>query len=109
MQTSLVIPCFNESRGIPELLARCQEFIGEKSIEVIIVDNGSSDDTQKVLEPLLLKYSFVKLVNVTDNQGYGHGILSGLNGASGDILAWTHADLQTDPGDIIKALEFFEK
>ena len=109
MKTSLIIPCFNESRGIPALLARCQEIIGERDIEVVIVDNGSSDDTQEVLAPLLQKYSFVTLINVAVNKGYGYGILSGLKGASGNILAWTHADLQTDPGDIIKALEFFEE
>jgi len=109
MKTSLVIPCFNESKGIPELLARCQEVIGERAIEIVIVDNGSSDDTQQVLRPLLQKYSFVTLVNVAVNQGYGYGILSGLKGASGDILAWTHADLQTDPGDIVEALDFFEE
>lgn len=108
MKTSLVIPCFNESSGIPALLARCQEIIGERDIEIVIVDNGSSDDTQEILVPLLKKYSFVTLINVAVNKGYGYGILSGLKGASGDILAWTHADLQTDPGDIIKALEFFE-
>ena len=109
MKTSLVIPCFNESRGIPELLNRCQEIIGKRDIEIVIVDNGSSDDTQEILAPLLRNYSFVTLVNVTVNKGYGYGILSGLEGSSGDILAWTHADLQTDPGDIIKALELFEE
>ena len=109
MKASLIIPCFNEGKGISALLARCQEVIGERNIEIVIVDNGSSDDTQQILTPLLKKYSFVTVVSVFVNQGYGHGILSGLKGASGDILAWTHADLQTDPGDIIKALDFFEK
>ena len=43
------------------------------------------------------------------NQGYGHGIISGLDVATGDILSWTHADLQTDPKDILKGIEIFEK
>jgi glycosyltransferase involved in cell wall biosynthesis len=109
MKISLVIPCYNESKGIPALLARCQEIVGDRDIEVVIVDNGSSDDTQEILESLLQKFSFVTLVNVTVNQGYGYGILAGLKGASGDILAWTHADLQTDPGDVVKALDFFKE
>jgi glycosyltransferase involved in cell wall biosynthesis len=109
LKISLIIPCFNESRGISALLARCQEVIEGEDVEIIIVDNGSSDDTQETIKPLLQKYSFVKLVNVSVNQGYGYGILSGLNSASGDILAWTHADLQTDPGDIVEALGFFKK
>ena len=109
LKLSLIIPCFNESRCLPALLTRCQEIIGDRDIEIVIVDNGSNDDTQEVLAPLLEKYIFVTLVNVSVNKGYGHGILSGLRGASGDILAWTHADLQTDPSDIIIALEFFKE
>ena len=42
------------------------------------------------------------------NQGYGFGILAGLGAASGNILAWTHADLQTNPVDIIEGLELFD-
>ena len=109
MRTSLIIPCFNESKSIPALLDCCQEFIGDRDIEIVIVDNGSNDNTQEVLGPLLLKYTFVTLINVNINKGYGHGILEGLRGASGVILGWTHADLQTDPADVIKALEFFER
>jgi len=109
LKLSLVIPCFNESRCLPALLTRCQEIIGDRDIEVVIVDNGSNDDTQEVLALLLEKYTFVTLVNVSVNKGYGHGILEGLKGSSGEILGWTHADLQTDPGDIVEALDFFEE
>lgn len=109
MKTSLVIPCFNESKSIPELLLRCQQAVGDKDIEIVIVDNGSNDNTQQVLRPLLQKYPFTTLVYLEVNQGYGHGIIAGLQKASGDILAWTHADLQTDPKDIVKALAFFEE
>jgi polyisoprenyl-phosphate glycosyltransferase len=109
LKLSLIIPCFNESKSIPVLLTRCQEFIGDRNIEIVIVDNGSNDNTQKVLEPLLTKYTFVTLINVRVNKGYGYGVLEGLRGASGEILGWTHADLQTDPGDVVKALEFFKR
>jgi len=109
MKASLVIPCFNEGKSIPALLARCEEIICDRDIEIIIVDNGSTDDTKQILAPLLLKYSFATLISLSINKGYGNGILEGLKGSSGVILGWTHADLQTDPGDIIKALEFFEE
>jgi glycosyltransferase involved in cell wall biosynthesis len=108
MKTSLIIPCFNEGKSIPALLARCQEIIGDRDIEIVIVDNGSNDDTQEILTPLLEKYTFTTLVNVSINKGYGNGILEGLKKSSGVILGWTHADLQTDPGDVVKAVEFFE-
>jgi glycosyltransferase involved in cell wall biosynthesis len=110
MKLSIIIPCFNEAENLPFLLKRCKEvFIEGSSVEVVIVDNGSTDNTPIILDNLSSSIPFVTCVAVDKNLGYGHGIISGLEGASGNILAWTHADLQTDPGDIIKALEFFEK
>jgi len=46
---------------------------------------------------------------VPANQGYGFGILSGLHAAQGEILAWTHADLQTDPEDALRGLGLFNR
>ncbi len=106
---SVVIPCYNEAKNIPALLSRCNSVINKKNTEIIIVNNGSNDNTQEVLDTLLLEYGFVTMVNVSVNKGYGHGILEGLKVASGTILGWTHADLQTDPKDAIQALDFFEK
>ena len=47
-------------------------------------------------------------INIQNNKGYGYGILSGLKEANGDILSWTHADLQTDLLDVLKGLSIFE-
>ncbi len=104
---SLVIPCYNESESIPELLASCNKAFCGKDIEVIIVDNGSTDNTQKVVCKLLNEYKFVTLVSVQKNIGYGHGIVQGLKKASGEIIGWTHADLQTNPADAIQGMQFF--
>ena len=103
---SLVIPCFNESQNLPLLLNRCSEVIYDDQIEIIIVDNGSTDDTDKVLNSLSPQFPFMKRVKVEKNEGYGHGIISGLKKASGEIVGWTHADMQTDPADALKGLEF---
>jgi glycosyltransferase involved in cell wall biosynthesis len=109
VKASLVIPCFNESKSLPELLKKCENAFYGKDIEVIIVDNGSTDNTQEVLKALLKHYSFVVSVKVEKNIGYGSGILHGLYCAKGEILGWTHADLQTDPNDFNKGLIFFEE
>ncbi|MFP3686180.1 glycosyltransferase, partial [Bacillus sp. SIMBA_026] len=53
--------------------------------------------------------SRIRTVRVEKNQGYGFGILSGLRAAEGRILAWTHADMQTDPADALKGLALFEQ
>lgn len=106
---SIVIPCFNEAKNIPLILERFAVFMTRDDIELILVNNGSLDDSQDVLDLLLPKFPFARTTRVLKNQGYGFGILAGLNVAVGDYLCWTHADLQTDPYDVIRALEIVEQ
>ena len=108
MKLSLVIPCYNEMENIPLLLERCKEVSNRAGCEVILVDNGSTDDSPKVLRELLPKYPGCRSVRVERNQGYGFGILAGLESAKGEIIGWTHADMQTDPQDALRGMEFFE-
>lgn len=109
MKFSLIIPCYNEAANLPLLLDRCKEVAHRPDIEVILVDNGSADNSPEVLVSLLPQYPGCRSVRVEKNQGYGFGILTGLRAASGDILGWTHADMQTDPQDALRGLELFEK
>ncbi len=107
---SIAVPCYNEEKNIPLIIAAFKKAVGErKNIEVILVNNGSTDDSQNVFERELKEEKLFKLVNVTKNQGYGFGILSGLEAASGNVLAWTHADMQTDPSDVIKGFDLYEE
>ena len=105
---SIVIPCFNEEENIPLIFNKLKEFQNYKNIEVILVNNGSTDKTYDKIKEFHKNFSFIRLVNLPFNQGYGGGIISGLKIAKGEILAWTHADMQTDPLDILKGLKFFE-
>lgn len=106
---SIVMPCYNESKSIPYILDRFAQVIGERAIDVVLVDNGSFDETPAVLSALLPIYHFAKTTRVENNQGYGFGILSGLHVAAGEFLGWTHADLQTDPSDVIRAYDMICK
>jgi glycosyltransferase involved in cell wall biosynthesis len=108
---SIIIPCYNESKSLPRLFDACfSAIIDRNDIEYIFVNNGSNDDTQIVLDQLLSQkeYSLGKSVIIPINKGYGFGILQGLSVAEGRILAWTHADLQTDPKDVILAYESYK-
>jgi glycosyltransferase involved in cell wall biosynthesis len=111
MKLSVIIPCYNESGNLKILFECLTKVVSGRSIEIIFVDNGSTDNSNEVFEQLLEKTdsNVFKLHTVKENQGYGYGILSGLSVALGEVLAWTHADLQTDPFDVIRALELFEK
>ena len=105
---SVILPCFNESRNLPHVLEKFNKVINRDDIEIICVDNGSTDNTLNILEELIPKYSFAKLEKVKVNKGYGYGIKCGLNVAQGKYLSWTHADMQTDPNDVIRALNIIE-
>lgn len=107
---SIVVPCFNEEKNIPFILDNFNILIADKPhIELILVDNGSTDNTSNLIDQEILKnnYKFVKKVTVNKNIGYGFGILTGLKEAKGKILSWTHADLQTDPQDVLRAYEVY--
>lgn len=109
LKLSIVIPCFNEAKNLPLILDRFQQVLTRTDLEVILVNNGSSDESEQVLAELLPRFPFARAVKVDINQGYGFGILAGLAAASGEYLGWTHADLQTDPGDVLKALALIEQ
>ena len=104
---SIVVPCYNEAKTLPTLLKRFSEVIA-KDAELIVVDNGSTDDTKNILSSLLAEYSFARAVTVEKNIGYGFGILSGLRAGRGEFLSWTHADMQTDPKDVMTAYELIK-
>jgi len=108
MKLSVIVPCYNESKNIPLILDRFKAVIRD-DVELVLVNNGSNDDSEEVMDKLLPKYSFARTVKVEVNQGYGYGILAGLRAAKGEFLAWTHADMQTDPQDVIKGLYLIER
>lgn len=102
---SIIVPCYNEAENIPLILKRFSEVVGKRNdIEVILVNNGSTDNSAETLDSLLPDCRFARTAFVEVNQGYGFGILCGLKAAKGDFLGWTHADMQTDPADVIKAI-----
>jgi glycosyltransferase involved in cell wall biosynthesis len=110
-QLSIVVPCYNESRNLGTLLDRFRQVLSPQrtGVEVVLVNNGSTDDSATTLERELGKpeNAFARTVHVEQNIGYGHGIVSGLRAAEGEILAWTHADLQTDPNDVLLGYDRF--
>ncbi len=104
---SIVLPCYNEAKSIPDILRRFSQVIGKRPVELILVNNGSFDNTPEVLDKELKnpKYKFARTVLVKKNQGYGYGIMFGLKHCKGDIVSYTHADQQCDPNDVIRAYD----
>lgn len=107
IEKSIVVPCYNEAANLPNLIQRFQD-IHEPGAdwELVLVNNGSTDGSEEVFERELAKdgRDFVRVVTVpSPNVGYGHGIFTGLLAAKGRYLAWTHADGQTPPSDVLAA------
>lgn len=106
---SIVIPCHNESEGLRELVSSYAELCTTRTdVEVIIVNDASSDDSSNILRELEEKHSFLRVVTNDVSEGYGNAILSGLRIARGEWLGWTHGDTQTPPADVFTALSLIE-
>ena len=107
---SIVIPCYNEESNLMQIIKQIDEILinTKFEIEFILVNNGSTDNSKNILEKLINDNGQIKLKNIENNIGYGNGILTGLKIAQGDVLSWTHADLQTDFFDVIRAYKKYK-
>lgn len=107
IELSVVIPAYNEDTNLKKLMEKLN-CLNEPNIEIILVDNGSTDNTAQLFEELSLNNTNVTFIRKAKNTGYGSGILYGLARARGSVLCWTHADLQTQPADILRAYKIYK-
>ena len=109
---SIIIPCFNEAKNVTLVLEQLKKIIKQSkySLEIIVIDGGSADNTPKELQEIFksLPEDNFKLILNKKRGGYGADITKALSTAKGKILSWTHADMQTDPADVIKALDLYK-
>ncbi len=102
---SIVIPCFNESGNLLKLIDSCKKELCSNGVEVILIDNGSNDNSDQILKTINTQDPLLKTYRIEKNLGYGGGILYGLSKAQGKYIGWTHADLQTEPADVLRGFE----
>src|ERR1700734_1531782 len=107
---SLVIPAYNEEEVVPELLLRVSaslEKIGQP-FEVIIVDDGSTDSTPKLLADAMATHHWLRVVRMKKNGGQSAAFDAGFKAARGQIIATIDADLQNDPEEIPRLVPMLE-
>ena len=111
---TVIVPCYNEEQAIPyfyEEMGKTIEVFGEKypevEFELLFIDDGSKDNTLKVVKELREKDKRVHYVSFSRNFGKEAGIYAGLSNANGDYVVLMDADLQDPPSllpDMFKAL-----
>jgi len=111
MDLSVVIPVYNEQDSIKLLVKQLidlQEQLPEKIMQIIFVDDGSNDDTNKIINREISDYSNMKIICLSKNFGQTAALSAGIDNADGDVLITMDADLQNDPSDIPKLLNKLE-
>src|SRR5256885_224902 len=107
---SLVIPAYNEQENIPVLLERVGAALSQtgKEFEVLIVDDGSTDSTPKLLQEGMQKYPWLRILRMARNGGQSAAFEAGFKAARGEVIATIDADLQNDPEEIPRLLPMLD-
>lgn len=107
MKLSILVPLFNEAATIAELLHKVDAVAIPGGKEIIVVDDGSADNSWSIVQTLQLN-SPLKLLKHEVNQGKGAAIKTALAAAAGDYVIVQDADLEYDPTDIARLMNHLE-
>ena len=107
---SLVIPAFNEQETVAALLQRVEASLVQlhKPFEVILVDDGSTDDTPRLLLGAMKTRPWLRVLRLMKNTGQSAAFDAGFKAARGQVIATIDADLQNDPEELPRLLPILE-
>jgi len=108
---SVVIPAFNEAQRIPATLRQVTDYLESlgRSFEVVVVDDGSTDNTSSVVESIGRETPGVRLVRNSINSGKGAAVRGGMMKARGEYLLFTDADLSAPIGEAERLLRELDR
>jgi len=104
---SIVVPAYNEAKRIGRTLGILQEYLESNgwNAEVIVVNDGSSDETAQVVEAHCSRWGALQLIHNGGNLGKGYSVRNGALAAKGDIILFTDADLSAPIAEAPKVIE----
>lgn len=94
---SFIIPAYNESERLAVSLPKVLDYVCKRQLpsEIIVVNDGSSDDTADVVRRFMALHPDVRLVENPGNRGKGYSVRNGMLHAQGDVMLFTDADLSS--------------
>jgi len=97
VELSVVVPCFNEEKRLPTTIEKIERYLDARGTpyELILVDDGSSDGTSRVMEAAANGHKKVRIVAMAHNRGKGRALAEGVATAVGRLVLVTDADLST--------------
>lgn len=95
---SVVLPAFNEEESIEKAVRDTADFLPQRfrDWEILVVDDGSKDDTARIVEDIAASEPRVRLLRHEFNQGYGRALATGFRASSTDLVFYTDSDSQFD-------------
>ncbi len=109
MLVTIIIPCFNEDQVIEQTYNRICSSLDKFNLEIIFVDDGSSDNTLQILTNLSINDKRVKIIEFSRNFGHQPAVSSGLFYSNGDCVVIIDADLQDPPEIIPKMIDLWKE
>jgi glycosyltransferase involved in cell wall biosynthesis len=102
MDVSIVVPLFNEDESLPELCAWIERVVvaNNYTYEIILIDDGSTDDSWEVIERLHVTNEHIKGIKFQRNYGKSAALNEGFKAAKGDVVITMDADMQDSPDEI---------
>ena len=110
IEISVVVPVYNEEGNLPLLIPKLVEVLKGlgRSYEMIFVDDGSSDGSRRILIEMASQYPSLRILRFKENRGLSTALLIGMREARGEKIVTLDSDLQNDPADIPRLLEYLD-
>ena len=111
VEMSVVVPVYNEQANLSMLIPKLVEVFDRLGslYEMIFVDDGSSDGSRKLLKEMASQVPSLRVVGLKQNRGLSTALLAGMREARGRIIVTLDSDLQNDPEDIPRLLDYLDR
>ena len=110
-ELSITLPIYNEEKGIEITIKNLVKQLEKQKInyELVLVNHGSWDNTEKILKRLGRENKRLQVINLAKNLGYGGGIMYGFKHSKGNNIGWVCADEETSAKDACKLYQDYKK